>query len=339
MASVDVIIPNYNYGRYLHECVESVRGQAVNDLRILIIDNASTDESVLVAQNIAKNDSRVDIVVHNENLGLHASWNEAIDAASADYFMILCSDDLLAPGALHRAIALMERDRSICFTHGQEITLSKDHPPPPLSGRNKTVEWRTMTGKEFVWASCTNPANYINGGTMVIRTAAQKRAGYFRSHLTSTIDLEMMLRLAQLGGVGETSAVQGLRRLHGANMSELYASDYAAELRQRLSAFDSFFANDGNDMTDRNILRMYVRKGIAERAYWRGVRDLSRGRIESALGLLKLSLTLRPLAAIVPPLGYLFNKRPKLNAFAEARLPISNLFPRPLMPRQPRDHL
>ena len=50
MASVDIIIPNYNYARFLPACVESVLAQDVRPLRILIIDNASTDDSVAVAR-------------------------------------------------------------------------------------------------------------------------------------------------------------------------------------------------------------------------------------------------------------------------------------------------
>ncbi|MGE8585976.1 MAG: glycosyltransferase, partial [Agrobacterium tumefaciens] len=46
MSSIDIVIPNYNYGRFLEGCGESVRGQNIPDMRILIIDNASTDDSV-----------------------------------------------------------------------------------------------------------------------------------------------------------------------------------------------------------------------------------------------------------------------------------------------------
>ncbi|WP_213030299.1 glycosyltransferase family 2 protein, partial [Acinetobacter baumannii] len=53
MAKIDIIIPCYNYGRFLERCVQSVLDQKVSELRILIIDDASTDDSLAVARRIA----------------------------------------------------------------------------------------------------------------------------------------------------------------------------------------------------------------------------------------------------------------------------------------------
>src|SRR5262245_45110968 len=107
MTSVDVAIPNYNYGRYLRGCAESVLSQDIETLRVLIIDNASTDNSAEVARELARADPRVEIRIREKNLGAHASFNEAVEWAAADYFLILCSDDTLAPGSLRRASTFM----------------------------------------------------------------------------------------------------------------------------------------------------------------------------------------------------------------------------------------
>lgn len=328
MASVDVVIPNYNYGRYLRSCVESVLEQDIQALRVIIIDNASTDDSLTLARDLAARNARVEIIAHETNRGAKASWNEAIDVAASDYFMILCADDLLAPGALRRAVDVMERDERIVFTHGAEIALQGQAAPELIPQTPQDEEWRAIPGEDFIVASYEGPATYINGGTMVIRTAAQKRAGHFRPHLHYTDDLEMMLRLALQGRVAQIRAVQAVRRLHGANMSELYASERASELRHRQAAFESFLAHEGRALPSANALRARMHKGIASRAYWWAVRDLSRGRLRSARELFRLSVSLRPATAIVPPLSYLFSRRAPLNAFAPSRMPISSLFRR-----------
>ena len=59
MPSIDVAIPNYQYARYLRQCVQSVLSQDVRDLSLLIIDNASTDDSVAIARQLASKDSRI----------------------------------------------------------------------------------------------------------------------------------------------------------------------------------------------------------------------------------------------------------------------------------------
>ena len=68
MKSVDVVIPNYNYGRYLRACVDSVLSQDVEKLRVLIIDNASTDDSPEVARELAAMDPRVELRLRETNL-------------------------------------------------------------------------------------------------------------------------------------------------------------------------------------------------------------------------------------------------------------------------------
>lgn len=102
MSTIDIVIPNYNYGRFLEGCVESVLGQNIPDMRILIIDNASTDDSVAIARSLAAANPRIETSLRPRNLGGHASFNEGIDWARADYFAIICADDVLSPGALAR---------------------------------------------------------------------------------------------------------------------------------------------------------------------------------------------------------------------------------------------
>ena len=104
-------MPCYQYGRFLRDSVGSILSQGVDELRVLIVDNASTDNSAEVAQEIARGDTRVEFVLHAFNRGQHASYNEAIDWASSEYFMIFDADDVLAPGALARAITIMEADK------------------------------------------------------------------------------------------------------------------------------------------------------------------------------------------------------------------------------------
>ena len=70
MSSVSVVIPCYNYGRFLRDAVHSVlTGQDGVDVRVLIIDDASTDNSVEVAKALAEEDFRIEIAVHGVNRG------------------------------------------------------------------------------------------------------------------------------------------------------------------------------------------------------------------------------------------------------------------------------
>jgi succinate dehydrogenase / fumarate reductase cytochrome b subunit len=98
----------------------------LDDLRVLIMDNASTDDSATIARELAATDSRVELHLRTRNLGPHASFNEGIDWASADYFLILCADDLLAPGALARAVDVMELHREVNLVFGRTAFVAAD---------------------------------------------------------------------------------------------------------------------------------------------------------------------------------------------------------------------
>src|SRR4051812_8371487 len=108
MARVDVIIPCYKYGRYLAACVRSVLQQQGGDVRILILDDASPDETADVASHLARNDSRIEFRRHAQNRGHIDTYNEGLEWANGDYCLLLSADDSLTPGSLFRATQLMD---------------------------------------------------------------------------------------------------------------------------------------------------------------------------------------------------------------------------------------
>jgi glycosyltransferase involved in cell wall biosynthesis len=309
MASVDVAIPCYQYGRFLRECVSSVLGQGIADIRVIIIDNASTDNSVEVARQLAAEDARVEVVTHRTNLGPQASFNEGVDWAASDYFIVLCADDLLAPGCLARAIGVMERRPDVSLAIGTDVELTDVQDLPIIEPRAAGVRWTILAGNEFIEARCRTYPAFSYASATLVRTSAQKRAGHYRSDLPYTNDLEMLLRLALLGPVAETSAVQGMRRSHASNMSKLDHQTRTQELGHRAAAFESFFANEGRAMPDARRLSGLAKRSLAARAYWWGMRALSRGDLTSALQLFRFAFGMRPTSVILPPVSYLFATR------------------------------
>jgi glycosyltransferase involved in cell wall biosynthesis len=306
MASIDIAIPCYQYGRYLRRCVESVLRQRIPHVRILIIDNASTDDSVAVARQLAAEDARIDVVARPTNLGPHASFNEGVDWARADYFMVLCADDLLTPGALQRALSIMEQHPDVSFAYGTDVHQGGDDdagsPTTKLDAGD--APWTLSTGRAFIEDRCRNPERYIAHGMVLVRTSAQRRAGHYRPQLPHSDDFEMLLRLACVGGVARTPAAQGIKRMHSTNRTNDYLSERPRALMELLAALESFFANEGRGLTDAERLLRLGRRSIAERAYWCGVKDLVRGRSCGA-GLLRLAFRLAPATAVVPPVNYL----------------------------------
>ena len=307
MAGVDVVIPCYQYGRFLRDCVNSVLSQGVSNLRVLIIDNASTDDSVEMARRLAKEDRRVDVIAHQTNVGATASINEGIEWAAADYFILLDADDLLAPGCLARALPIMEENPEISFTYGYEaILLSDGTMQGPDGGTQETPPWHIIPGREYIAHACRYPRNYIGAPTVVRRTVAQKRVGFHRPELPYSDDLEMWLRLATVGSIASTKAVQGIRRVHPLQMSEGYRSSMVRDFAEREAAFKIFFVNEGRALPNAERLLREAKRNLGADAYWSAVSHLLRGYVSDSLMLFKFCLTRRPSAAIFPPVGWLF---------------------------------
>ena len=126
MSSIDVIIPCYRYGHFLRDCVQTVLMQSEVTVRVLIIDDASPDNTAEVSQELAREDSRVNVLKHASNRGHIATFNEGIAWAAADYMMLLSADDCLLPGALARSARLMDDHPSVGLVFGRAIVQQDD---------------------------------------------------------------------------------------------------------------------------------------------------------------------------------------------------------------------
>jgi glycosyltransferase involved in cell wall biosynthesis len=304
METVDVVVPCYQYGRFLRECVRSVLTQDLPVSRVLIIDNGSSDDSVEVANQLAAEDCRVEVIAHPRNRGATYSFNEGIEWATSKYFLILDADDLLAPGALGRAVSIMESREEISFTCGVELRLPDGRSLPNLLPVNE-AEWNIVTGRDFIKRLCRTPVNVVGANTTIRRTSAQKAVGYYNEALPYTDDLEMWLRLATVGSVATTSSIQAIRRLHPLRMSAAYDGVDLRDFVEREAAFTSFLMSDRAEEFDRLALTSQVRRGLSQHAYWSAISHLYRFQPRAAANLFRYSFHRHPLGTIFPPIGWL----------------------------------
>ena len=274
---IDVIVPCYNYGRFLRACTGSVLQETRLPVRVLILDDASSDDTAAEARRIAAEDSRVEVVVHRTNCGHIPTFNEGLDWAAQKYLLLLSADDMVTPGALARAVALMEAHPSVAFVHGRAIQFARDDELPelgPVGGRDRVVG-----GQDFIRRFCARPENPIETATVVVRTAIQKRVGGYCSKLSHTGDLEMWLRCAAYGDVGEVDALQAFVRMHGENMRQGYSgANFLTDFSQRRDAFEVFFAACGDRVDDAATLRDQALATLASDLLWEASKAVELGR-------------------------------------------------------------
>ncbi len=89
---VSVIVPVYNAGNSLSQCISSIRGQSCSELEILLVDDGSTDGSGKACDAAAEEDTRIR-VIHKKNGGLVSAWKAGVSEATGKYLMFVDSDD------------------------------------------------------------------------------------------------------------------------------------------------------------------------------------------------------------------------------------------------------
>ena len=277
MSRVDVIIPCYKYGRYLRGCVESVLAQPGVDVRVLILDDASPDQTPEVAAELVTQDRRVEYRRHATNQGHIATYNEGLLGwADGNYVLLLSADDLLAPGPV-RATRLMDEHPGVGMTYGLSVVLEGDGVPqdgPPPAQR---YDCQIVESSQFLEYACVTRCNPVPTPTAVVRTQLQKKVGGYRKELPHTGDFEMWLRFAVHGAVGIVGVTQAYYRRHSENMTYQYHRPVLADLKEYRDAFESLFREYGRAVPDGPRLREASARGIAEDAFWRASRAFDGG--------------------------------------------------------------
>lgn len=107
LPSIAVVILNWNGRKYLEQFLPSVLASTYSNFRVVVIDNASTDDSISVIQ---KNFPHVDIITLTQNFGFAKGYNEGLKEVKADFYVLLNSDVEVDPGWLQPMVAILEKD-------------------------------------------------------------------------------------------------------------------------------------------------------------------------------------------------------------------------------------
>lgn len=104
--TVSIIMPNHNYAHYVADAIASVRNQTLTDWECIIIDDASTDDSVSTIRDAIADDDRFTLIETRKRVGIAAARNRGLDMARGEYIAFLDSDDLYTEHALEMLVHL-----------------------------------------------------------------------------------------------------------------------------------------------------------------------------------------------------------------------------------------
>lgn len=169
---VSIIIPFYNSREYLNKCLESVINQTLKEVEVLLIDDASSDNSFEIAKTFAEKDNRIKLIKNKKNSGQGYSRNLGIEIAQGEYIAFLDSDDWIEPEIYEKLYnRAKETDADIIkcqfyHVHDQKeekyryTNLIKDYDkvykysdtPLVLLGQSISFVWNGMYKKSFLQA-------------------------------------------------------------------------------------------------------------------------------------------------------------------------------------------
>lgn len=144
-----IILPTYGVESYIAQALTCLRNQIYSDFEVLVVDDASPDQSVAIAQRFADQDERIRIIHHTDNQGLSAARNSGISFAKGRYITFFDPDDTYEPQLLEKVAESLDRQRAqiILFGHTEdtcneagEITQSLAYPVPISSSKEPPEE-------------------------------------------------------------------------------------------------------------------------------------------------------------------------------------------------------
>lgn len=129
---VSIITPAYNAEKTISETIDSVLNQTMKDWEMIIVDDCSTDKTVEIVQSYMREDSRTRLIKKEENSGVAAARNIALNEAKGKYIAFLDSDDLWLPEKLDKQISYMHMKKCVlCYSAYRKFD---------TAGKNKDVK-------------------------------------------------------------------------------------------------------------------------------------------------------------------------------------------------------
>ncbi|MCL1849504.1 MAG: glycosyltransferase family 2 protein [Clostridiales bacterium] len=193
---VSVVIPTRNHAKFLPESIGSAIAQTYLNLEILVLDNASTDNTTDVVLSIAKQDNRVRYIRNETDIGLAQNFNRGISLASGDYINILCADDLIEPVFIQKMIEAFRETPGVALAGcaRQQINTNGISISAPLAFSSSSGFFE---GPETI-IRCLLHGNLIGEPSAVLFLKNNAQRGFSLSY-SQLIDLEFWFLLLESG--------------------------------------------------------------------------------------------------------------------------------------------
>ncbi len=284
LASVSVVVPSYNHGRFVASCLRSIIKQTPAPSELIVIDDGSTDDSPKTIEAVLKDCPFPSELIVRENRGLSATLNQALALTSGKYFAYLSSDDVWLEGFLAARVETLQNRPAAVLAYGHGYL---------IDGQNHVVDCTAE------WAS------YLDGNvrSMLLKTIApmsptvlylrEAVARHGWNEAACLEDFELYLKLSNDGDFAFDPQVLSAWRWHEANASR----NQVMMLEEHLDALRRQRGNLGLSDVELQKLQNQIRLSRAEDFLRIGEKKKAIELITANLGAVRSPLQLARLGA------------------------------------------
>jgi glycosyltransferase involved in cell wall biosynthesis len=228
---VSICIPTFNGALWICQAIESALAQDFSSFEVVVCDDASDDDTVVLARQFA--DERVRVVANRQRVGMARNWNRSVRASQGAYVKFLMQDDLLRPDCIARMLEVMNAEPHVGMVFSaRELAFEDPADPASIDFRERFSAVHARLGPlarvnhgRTLFAIMERDRfrdNLIGepSAVMVTREALLK-LGLFNVQLHQLTDLEMWLRIASSYRVGFIAEPLATFRVHARSASTL----------------------------------------------------------------------------------------------------------------------
>lgn len=232
---VTIVIPNYNGYSFLKDCLDALKPLLNEWVKVLVVDNGSTDESV----DFLKAYPGVETIFLKENTGFCGAVNAGIRACDTKYVILLNNDTKVLPGYVQNLIDVMEQDESIFSASAKMLQM---HAPELIDDTGDdycVLGWAFTRGKGKPETKYVKPREVFAacGGASIYRRSVFDEMGLFdERHFAYLEDIDIGYR-ARLYGYRNVYAPEAKVLHFGSGFSGSKHNDFKVRLSSRNSVY------------------------------------------------------------------------------------------------------
>jgi glycosyltransferase involved in cell wall biosynthesis len=204
--AVSVVMPVYNSERYLRLAVQSILDQTFQDFEFIVVDDGSRDSSLAILREYEAKDPRVRIISRG-NTGIVGALNDGLEASRGELIARMDADDISQPDRLAKQVPFLQSKDDHVLVGCQVMLIDPDG--AELCPKRDTE----YTHERIDWAHLNHRWPLVHP-TVLMRKSAVEQVGRYRQRYQWLEDLDLFLRLAEMGRIASLPDVLLRYRLH-----------------------------------------------------------------------------------------------------------------------------